>query len=58
MFCRGVDGDLRATRGKDVYARAPGVFGVNVEGYRGSMAKEGSDPPRSWRRHVYVSYGS
>jgi hypothetical protein len=32
-------------RGKDVFARAPGVFGANAEGYRGSMAKERSDSP-------------
>jgi hypothetical protein len=37
---------LRDPRGKDVFARALGVFGANAEGYRGSMAKERSDPPR------------
>jgi hypothetical protein len=58
LFCCGVDGDLRCPRGKDVFARAPGVFGVNAEGYRGSMAKERSDPPRDRRGHIYVSYGS
>jgi hypothetical protein len=31
-------------RGKDVFARAPGVFGMNAGGDRGSMAKECSDP--------------
>jgi hypothetical protein len=30
--------------GKDVFARALGVFGANAEGYQGSMAKECSDP--------------
>jgi hypothetical protein len=39
---------MRGPRGKDVFARAPGVFGVNAEGYRGSMAKECFDPPRGW----------
>jgi hypothetical protein len=28
---------------KDVFDRAPGVFGVNAGGYRGSMAQECSD---------------
>jgi hypothetical protein len=45
-------------RGKDVFARAPGVFGANAGGYRGSMAKESSDPLGGGRRHVYVSYSS
>jgi hypothetical protein len=36
---------LRGPRGKDVFARALGVFGANAEGYRGSMAKERSDSP-------------
>jgi hypothetical protein len=45
-------------RGKDVFARAPGVFGANAGGYRGSMAKESSDPLGVARRHVYVSYSS
>jgi hypothetical protein len=44
--------------GKDVFARAPGVFGVNAGGYRGSVAKESSDPMGRGRRHVYVSYSS
>jgi hypothetical protein len=57
-LCGGVDGDLRSPRGKDVFAQALGVFGANAEGYRGSMAKERSDPPRGRRRHIYVSYGS
>jgi hypothetical protein len=50
-------GTCAALRG-DVFARAPGVFGANAEGYRGSMAKECSGPPRGWRRFFYVSYGS
>jgi hypothetical protein len=41
---------VRSPRGRDVFARTPGVFGANAEGYRGSMAKECSDPPRGWRR--------
>jgi hypothetical protein len=57
-FCCGVNGYLRGPRGKDVFVRAPGVFGANAEGYRGSMAKGRSDPPRDMRRHIYVSYGS
>ena len=43
-----------SARGKDVFARAPGVFGANAGGYRGSMAQECSDPPRGWRRLLYV----
>jgi hypothetical protein len=39
-------GTWRGPRGKDVFARAPGVFGANADGYRGSMAKECSNPPR------------
>ena len=35
---------MRSPRGKDVFARAPGVFGANAKGYRGSMAQECSDP--------------
>jgi hypothetical protein len=58
QFCRGVDGDVRSPRGKDVFARAPGVFGADAGGYRGSMAQECSDPPRGWRRLFYVSHGS
>jgi hypothetical protein len=38
-LCCGVDGDLRGPRGKDVFARAPGVFGANVEGYQGSIPR-------------------
>jgi hypothetical protein len=34
-LCCGVDGDVRGPRGKDVFARAPGVFGANAEGYQG-----------------------
>jgi hypothetical protein len=30
---------MRSPRGKDVFARAPGVFGANAGGYRGSMAQ-------------------
>jgi hypothetical protein len=41
---------VRSPRGKDVFTRAPGVFGANAGGYRGSMAHECSDPPRGWRR--------
>jgi hypothetical protein len=29
---------MRGPRGKDVFARAPGVFGVDAEGYRGLVA--------------------
>jgi hypothetical protein len=35
---------VRSPRGKDVFARAPGVFGANAGGYRGSMAQECFDP--------------
>jgi hypothetical protein len=35
---------VRSPRGRDVFARAPGVFGPNAEGYQGSMAKGCSDP--------------
>jgi hypothetical protein len=45
-------------RGEDVFARAPGVFGANAGGYRGSVAKESSDPLGKGRRHVYISYSS
>jgi hypothetical protein len=45
-------------RGKDVFARAPGVFDANAGGYRGSVAKESFDPLGRGRRHVYVSYSS
>jgi hypothetical protein len=49
---------MHGPRGKDVFARAPGVFGANAGGYRGSMAKESSDPLDGGRRHVYISYSS
>jgi hypothetical protein len=49
---------MRGRRGKDVFARALGIFGANAGGYPGSMAKESSDPLGGRRRHVYVSYGS
>jgi hypothetical protein len=29
---------MRGPRGKDVFARAPGVFGADAGGYQGSMA--------------------
>jgi hypothetical protein len=29
---------VRGPRGKDVFARAPGVFGSDAEGYRGLLA--------------------
>jgi hypothetical protein len=45
---------VRSSRGKDVFARAPGVFDTNAGGYRGSMAQECSDPPRGWQRLLYV----
>jgi hypothetical protein len=37
---------MRGPQGKDVFARAPGVFGADAGGYRGSMAQERSYPPR------------
>jgi hypothetical protein len=49
---------MRGPWGKDVFARALGVFGVNAGGYQGSMAKESFDPLGGGRRHVYVSYSS
>jgi hypothetical protein len=49
---------MRGPRGKDVFARAPGVFGVDAGGYRGSLAQERSYPPRGRRRLLYVSHGS
>jgi hypothetical protein len=47
---------MRGPRGKYVFARALGVFDANAGGYRGSVAKESSDPLGRGRRHVYVSY--
>jgi hypothetical protein len=35
---------VRSPRGRDVFARTPGVFDADAEGYWGSMAKECSDP--------------
>ena len=35
---------MRGPRGKDVFARAPGVFGADAGGYRGSMAQRRSYP--------------
>jgi hypothetical protein len=57
-FAMELMGTCAALGGKDVFARAPGVFGANVGGYRGSMVQECSDPPRGWRRLLYVSHGS
>jgi hypothetical protein len=31
-------GNLHSSRGEDVFARAPGIFRANAEGYRGSVA--------------------
>jgi hypothetical protein len=49
---------MRGPWGKDVFVRALGVFGANAGGYRGSMAKESSNPLGRRRRPVYVSYSS
>jgi hypothetical protein len=49
---------VRSPRGKDVFAQALGVFGVNAGGYRGLMAQECFDPPRGWRRLLYVPHGT
>jgi hypothetical protein len=45
---------LCGPRGKDVFARAPGVFGANAKGYRGSMAKECSNSPGG-REDIFTS---
>jgi hypothetical protein len=37
-FAMELMGDMRGPRGKDVFARAPGVFGADAEGYRGLVA--------------------
>jgi hypothetical protein len=37
-FCCGFIGDLRGSRGDDVFVRAPGIFRANAEDYRGSLA--------------------
>jgi hypothetical protein len=49
---------MRGPRGKDVFARAPGVFGADAGGYWGSMAQGRSYPLRGRRRLFYVSHGS
>jgi hypothetical protein len=50
-------GTYAALGGKDVFARAPRIFGANAGGYRGSMDEERSDPPGGRRGHIYVSFG-